>query len=565
MRFVIEALQNNPELAIFLTIALGFLIGKLKFGSFSLGVVVGCLLAGVLVGQLDIKIPATVKSVFFDLFLFTTGYKVGPQFFRALKRDALPQMALTVVLCVTCLLVALTFAKLLGYDMGTAAGLLAGAFSESTVIGTAGEAIQRLDLPEAERRALVNNIPVAYAVTYLVGTTALVWFLPKIGPKLMGIDLREAAREATAALHLDKARSSGEADGITSAARLFDVRAYRVEKAQLFGKTIAELEALPKKSRVFVLRGRSGDVLFDHASNHRIRAGDVIVVMARFEVHAARGDIIGPEVSDPELLDIPLETLDVIVTSRRLDDTSLAELAESQFARGVFLAKLTRSGIAMPVIPTTRLNRGDVMSLVGPLTEVERVAAVIGYSDRRTPATDMVFVGMGIFLGGLFGLLSVVVWGVPLTLTASGGALFMGLLFGWLRSVYPFFGRIPEAAIWIFDTVGLCMFIGIVGLSAGPSFVAGLKSTGISLVAVGLVSALLPHTVGILFGRYVLRMNPLIVLGACAGAGTITAALRAIQDEAQSSIPALGYTVPYAIGNILLTAWGPVLIALMTI
>ncbi len=565
MRFVIEALQNNPELAIFLTIALGFLIGKLKFGSFSLGVVVGCLLAGVLVGQLDIKIPATVKSVFFDLFLFTTGYKVGPQFFRALKRDALPQMALTVVLCVTCLLVALTFAKLLGYDMGTAAGLLAGAFSESTVIGTAGEAIQRLDLPEAERRALVNNIPVAYAVTYLVGTTALVWFLPKIGPKLMGIDLREAAREATAALHLDKARSSGEADGITSAARLFDVRAYRVEKAQLFGKTIAELEALPKKSRVFVLRGRSGDVLFDHASNHRIRAGDVIVVMARFEVHAARGDIIGPEVSDPELLDIPLETLDVIVTSRRLDDTSLAELAESQFARGVFLAKLTRSGIAMPVIPTTRLNRGDVMSLVGPLTEVERVAAVIGYSDRRTPATDMVFVGMGIFLGGLFGLLSVVVWGVPLTLTASGGALFMGLLFGWLRSVYPFFGRIPEPAIWIFDTVGLCMFIGIVGLSAGPSFVAGLKSTGISLVAVGLVSALLPHTVGILFGRYVLRMNPLIVLGACAGAGTITAALRAIQDEAQSSIPALGYTVPYAIGNILLTAWGPVLIALMTI
>ncbi|SEG83517.1 aspartate-alanine antiporter [Bosea lathyri] len=565
MNFVVEALRNNPELAIFLTVALGFLIGRLKFGSFSLGVVVGCLLAGVLVGQLDIKIPPTVKAVFFDLFLFTTGYKVGPQFFRALKKDALPQMALTVVLCVTCLLMALTFAKLLGYDMGTAAGLLAGAFSESTVIGTAGEAIQRLDLPEAERRALVNNIPVAYAVTYLVGTTALVWFLPKIGPKLMGIDLRDAARKATAASHSDKTGSAGEADGITSAARLFDVRAYRVENTQLFGKTIAELEALPKKSRIFVLRGRSGDVLFDYASEHRVRAGDVIAVMARFEVHAARGDVIGPEVSDPELLDIPLEALDVIVTSRNLDDTSLAELAEGHFARGVFLAKLTRSGIAMPVIPTTRLNRGDVMSLVGPLTEVERVAAVIGYSDRRTPATDMVFVGLGIFLGGLFGLLSVVVWGVPLTLTASGGALFMGLLFGWLRSAYPFFGRIPEPAIWIFDTVGLCMFIGIVGLGAGPSFVAGLKATGLSLVAVGLVSSLLPHTVGILFGRYVLRMDPLIVLGACAGAGTITAALRAIQDEAQSSIPALGYTVPYAIGNILLTAWGPVLIALMTI
>ncbi|GAU84181.1 transport protein [Bosea sp. BIWAKO-01] len=173
-----------------------------------------------LVGQLDIKVPAVVKTVFFDLFLFNTGYKVGPQFFQALKRDALPQMALTVVLCVTCLLMALGFAKLLSFDMGTAAGLLAGAFSESTVIGTAGEAIQRLDLPQAERTALINNIPVAYAVTYLVGTAVLLWFLPKVGPRLMGINLREAAAQRA-----EKAGPGSDAEGITSAARLFDVRA----------------------------------------------------------------------------------------------------------------------------------------------------------------------------------------------------------------------------------------------------------------------------------------------------------------------------------------------------
>jgi putative transport protein len=205
------------------------------------------------------------------------------------------------------------------------------------------------------------------------------------------------------------------------------------------------------------------------------------------------------------------------------------------------------------------------MCLIGTKPEVERAAKEIGYADRPTDATDMVFVGTGIVLGGLVGLLSLTVAGIPLTLTASGGALIMGLIFGWLRSVYPFFGRMPEPAIWIFDTVGLCLFIGVVGLSAGPSFFSGLKETGLSLVAVGLVSALLPHTIGILFGRYVLRMSPLIVLGACAGAGTITAALRAIQDESKSSVPALGYTVPYAVGNILLTAWGPVLVAMMTI
>jgi putative transport protein len=139
----------------------------------------------------------------------------------------------------------------------------------------------------------------------------------------------------------------------------------------------------------------------------------------------------------------------------------------------------------------------------------------------------------------------------------------MGLVFGWLRAVRPVFGRIPEPAIWIFDTVGLCVFIGVVGISAGPGFIAGLQTTGVSLVAVGLICALIPHTIAILVGRYVLRMEPLVLLGACAGAGTITAALRAIQDEAQSKVPALGYTVPYAIGNVLLTAWGPVIVAMM--
>src|SRR6186997_519665 len=193
MAFFVQALQNNPELAIFLTLAVGFMIGRLKFGSFSLGIVVGTLFAGVLIGQLDIKVPPIVKVIFFDLFLFTTGYKVGPQFFRGLKKDAIPQVLLTVVLCVVCLLAAFTAAKFLGYDMGTAAGLLAGAFTESTVIGTAGDAIGRLNLSPAETAGLTNNIPVAYAVTYLVGTGFIVWFIPNIGPKLMRCNLKEEA------------------------------------------------------------------------------------------------------------------------------------------------------------------------------------------------------------------------------------------------------------------------------------------------------------------------------------------------------------------------------------
>jgi putative transport protein len=555
----VTALREHQELAVFLTLALGFFIGRLRIGSFTLGVVVGTLLAGVLVGQLDIKVPAIVKTIFFDLFLFTTGYKVGPQFFRGLKKDALPQLAVTVVLCVTCLLTTFVAAKVLGYDMGTAAGLLAGAFTESTVIGTAGDAINRLDLPADEKARLINNIPVAYAVTYLIGTAFVIWFLSTLGPRLMRVNLREEGRKL-------QAQVGGEEEsepGVHSAFISFSVRAYKVTSERLMNRTVAELEAMPRDFRVFVSRIRRNGKIVEPELTTIIRKDDVVAVTARTEVLMARGAEIGPEVDDKALLDFPAEILDLVVTNKALVGKTLRELAAFDFARGVFLRKLTRVGQPMPFTPDSRLDRGDVLTVVGAKVDVERAAQAVGYADRPTVTTDMIFVGLGIVLGGLVGLLSVTVGGLPLTLTASGGALVMGLVFGWLRAVHPTFGRIPEPAMWVFDTVGLTVFMAVVGLGAGPSFVTGIQTTGVSLVLVGLLVATVPHAVAILFGRYMLRMNPLILLGACAGAGTMTAALRAVQEEAQSKLPALGYTVPYAVGNILLTAWGPVIVALM--
>src|SRR5881296_3922196 len=443
MEYLVTALREHQELTIFLTLAVGFFIGRLRFGSFSLGIVVGTLLAGVLIGQLDIKVPAIVKSIFFDLFLFTTGYKVGPQFFRGLKKDALPQLAVTVVLCVTCLVSAFTASKLLGYDMGTTAGLLAGAFTESTVIGTAGDAINRLDLPTADKTALVNNIPVAYAVTYLIGTAFIVWFLPNVGPWLMRIDLKEESRE----LQAQVVGGTDSEPGVISALQRFAVRAYRVTNERLLNRTVAAIEALPVGQRVFISRIRRNDVV-------------VVAVMTRTELLMAQGTEIGLEVNDTELLDFPVEVLDVVVTDRTMAGKTLKELAALESSRGVFLRKLVRIDQEMPFTLETRIDRGDVLSLIGAKPDVERAAKDLGYPDRPTVTTDMIFVGLGIFIGGLVGLLTVTVGGLPLTLTASGGALIMGLVFGWLRAVRPTFGRIPEAAMWVFETVGLTVFIG---------------------------------------------------------------------------------------------------------
>jgi putative transport protein len=554
---LVRALRANPELAIFLTLAAGFAIGRLRIGSFRLGNVVGTLLAGVLIGQMGITVSPVVKNTFFDLFLFATGYKVGPQFFRGLKRNALTQVTLTIFLALSSLTVTVAFAKLMHYETGTAAGLLAGAFTESTVIGTASDTIARLDLPESEKTRLVNQIPVAYSVAYLVGTGFVVWFLSNLAPRMMKVNLAEESRKLEAEL----GALSGSGSGADSAYRVWDSRTFQLP-ASWANRTVADVESTLRPDRVFIQRIRRGQTLMDTTPDTRLSTGDIIAVTARREVFFKGTLPLGAEIEDRALLDFPIKTLDVVLTNRDLDGRTLAEVAD-EHGRGVTLTTLIRGGEEIPFTSSTVLNRGDLFRLTGAAQDMERAGRALGYVERPSSETDVVFVGVGIVVGGLIGLLSVTVGRVPLTLTASGGALVMGLVFGWLRSVRPTFGRIPEPALWIFDTIGLAVFIGIVGLNAGPSFVDGLRETGLSLLLVGFAAAAIPHTATVLFGRYVLRMNPVILLGACAGAGTATAALRAIQDEAQSKLPVLGYTVPYAIGNIVLTAWGPVIVMLV--
>jgi putative transport protein len=555
MRWLADTLRDNPELAIFLTLALGFVVGRVRLGSFRVGAVVGTLLAGVLVGQLDIRVDPLVKVVFFDLFLFATGYKVGPQFFRSLGRNALSQAALTVVLCVTSLVTTAVFARIMGYDCGTAAGLLAGAFTESTVIGTAGNAIARLDLPEAEKQRLLNNIPVAYAVSYLVGTGFVVWVLSGLGPRLLKVDLRAESRKLEA-----ETGAGATEEGGTFAYNEWDLRTYRVHSS-LVGRSVSWLEGSFAPARVFVQRVRRGGTVLETVASTVLEAGDHVAVSARRHVLVGGSLPLGEEVQDRALLEYPVGTLDVVLTRKEVSDRTLAEVAR-EHGRGVVLQRLSRAGEEVPFGPATVLNRGDLLRLSGPLHEVERAGRALGYVERPSAETDIVFVGLGIVLGGLLGVVSVTVAGVPLSLTASGGALIMGLVFGWLRAVRPTFGRIPEPALWVFDTVGLAVFIAVVGLGAGPTFVSGLRATGPSLLLVAFVVAMIPHVTAILFGHHVLKMNPVILLGCCAGAGTTTAALRAVQDEAGSKLPVLGYTVPYALGNILLTAWGPVIVLL---
>ena len=558
VEWCVKVLHDRPEVAFFFTITIGYALGRLRIGSFTLGAVTGVLLAGVLVGQLGITLPASLKQVFFLLFLFSIGYRTGPQFFRGLKKDGLAQAALAVVFSVTGLAVAYAAARLAGYEAGTAAGLIAGSLTESATIGTAGDAIANLPINKEAQTHLANQIPVAFAVTYLVGVIVAAWFLAQIGPRLLGVDLAAECRD------YEEKMSGGEKLDTFSAWRTFDIRTFRINPGSvLLGCSVREVESLVKGARLHVDRVRRDQQIESPGPGYILKAGDVIAIAGRHEVIVDRGATFGTEVADKDLAQAVLDVVDVVVTQKTIDGMALAELSEQPFARGVFLRSISRSGVSIPVTPATTAERGDVLSIVGKPERTKAAIEAIGVADRVTDVTDMVFVGLGIFIGAVVGIPALRFGALELGLSESVGVLLGGLVFGWLRSWRPIFGRIPGPTLWLFESLGLTGFIAVVGLSAGPDFVRGLQESGLTLVLAALAVVITAQFVTLMVGRHVFHLHPGILLGICAGAGTATPALAAVQEVAKSAVPTLGYGVSYAVGNVLLALWGTVIVLLL--
>lgn len=557
MNWIVDTLRNTPELAIFLTLAAGSALGHIRIGSFSLGTVTGVLLVGVLVGQLGIDIPATVKSTFFLLFLFAIGYSVGPQFVRGLRRDGLPQILFAAVVCVIILGVTWGAAKIAGFDAGSAAGLLSGANTISAVIGVATDTI----IQTGGTQDMVNEIPVAYAVTYIFGTAGTAWFLASVGPRLLGGNLAELSKEYEAA------HGGAIADDDPSMEAAYDGTSFRVFELKA-AHTVEELEhKLLSKGGwpVYIERIRTAKGIENEPTpKMKLAVGDRIVLGGPVEALLKDEGFAGHEVADPELMDFRVEVLNVHVTNKAVLSYTLGELRTARNRHGAVIRHIRRGGVQVPLLRNVKLERGDLVALEGRKADVERAAKSLGYAERPTKATDLLYVALGIFLGGMFGSLTVHAGNVPLSFSASGGSLIMGIVFGWLRSVRPKFGYVPEPALWIMNNLGLTVFIAVVGIMAGPSFVSGLKAAGVSLFVAGIFVSVLPMFFGLLIGRYIFKFHPVINLGANAGARTTTAALGAITEAAHSQAPALAYTVTYAVGSIMLTIWGVVIVLLMS-
>ncbi len=562
MDWLVQTLRGYPEIAIFLSLALGYYFGSFTYRGLGLGAVTATLIAAVIIGQLEIKIGSPLKPTFFLMFLFAIGYGVGPQFVRGIAQDGIPQALFAVVVCFFCLGAAYLGAKLAGYDVGSAAGLYAGSQTISASMGLATDAINRLSLSPEDSKKLLDAMPVAYAVTYIFGTVGSAIVLALIGPALLGIDLAAACKR-----YEEMHGGKKEPGGPGTAWYQFELRAFRVnERGLVVGKTVQQAEALIPDQRVFVQRIRRDGQVLDATADTVIHAGDIVAVAGRREVLVNLVGSAAEEVNDRELLAVPVEGVDVYVTSKDVDGKTLAELATRPAARGVFLRRIVRGATAteIPILAGTELQRGDIVTLVGRTPDVGTATKMLGYPDRATDVADVAFIGGAITIGALVGALVYKVGSVPLTLSTSGGVLIAGLFFGWLRSVHPTFGRIPSSTVWFMNSVGLNVFIAVVGISSGPGFVAGLQQLGFSLFLWGVVVTTVPLILAMYVGKYLFRFDDAIVLGCCSGARTTTASLGMINDRAKSQIPGLGYTVTYAVGNTLLTVWGMVLVMLLT-
>src|SRR5262252_6886964 len=558
----VSTLRSYPEIAIFLSLALGYYFGSFTYKGLGLGAVTATLIAAVIIGQIGITVSGPLKPFFFLMFLFAIGYAVGPQFVRGIASDGLPQAIFAAVVCVFCLAAPYIGAMIAGYDVGSAAGLYAGSQTISASMGLATDAINRLGLPPEETKRLLDAMPVAYAVTYIFGTVGSAIVLALLGPVLLGINLEEACKR-----YEEKHGGKKALGGPGTAWHQFEARAFQVRVGgPVVGKTAQEAEAMLPEHRVFIQRIRRNGKIIDATADTVIEAGDVVVLAGRRDVLVNVVGAAAVEVDDRELLAMPVEGVDVYVTNKDADGKTLAELAKETAVRGVFLRKITRGATAtdIPILAGTELQRGDIVTLVGRTPDVAAATKMLGYPDRATDVADVAFIGAAIAIGALLGAVVYKVGSVPLTLSTSGGALISGLFFGWLRSVRPTFGRIPTSTVWFMNSVGLNVFIAVVGISAGPGFVAGLKQLGIGLFLWGIVATTVPLIIAMYLGKYLFHFHDAIVLGCTSGARTTTASLGMVNDRAKSQIPGLGYTVTYAVGNTLLTIWGMVIVMLMT-
>ncbi|WP_028202068.1 aspartate-alanine antiporter [Paraburkholderia nodosa] len=554
---IVELLKSQPEIALFVSLALGYLIGSIRFGPISLGGVCGTLIVALVLGQTGARISPDLKNIAFALFIFALGFTGGPQFFANVGRGWRYGL-LSIVEIVSVMALVMIAVVVMKLDAGTAAGLLAGAATESAVIGTASEAITRLGLTDAQVSTLQAHIVTAYSVSYLFGLIAIVLFTSQIAPLILRVNLREEAARLYRKLGGDGALDEGQRLALAP----LEGRAFKVGPAA--GAAVAAFEARFGNNVTIEYVLRDGRQL-DADAQSVLQPRDIVLIAGRREAVIEAAGSLGEEMPGEGLFKLLAKRVDVMVTQRDVNGLTLAQMRERaapEAGRGIYVGAITRLDTTVPALPGMVVHRGDVLTLVGTPSDVARGAKRLGYVIQQTQKTDFVYLGLGVLVGMMIGRFGVNVGGVTLVLGTGGGCLLSGLFFGWLRSRYPVVGSLPSAAAQVLKDFGLATFIAAVGLSAGPDAIKLVREYGLALPLAGILMVLIPGLLSLWIGHMFLKLEAPMLLGAIAGQQCSTPAISALVGVAGNSTPVIGYTITYALSNILLPLMGPVVVGL---
>ncbi|WP_294206924.1 aspartate-alanine antiporter [uncultured Solobacterium sp.] len=543
----------NPVISIFICLALGYLIGKLKIKSFTIGATVGTLLVGLLIslvfkGVGTYEIDGTVKTIFFSLFIFAIGYEVGPSFFASLKSSGLKIIILSLFFAVVAFVVSIVLFKAFGIGAGEAGGILAGSLTQSAILGTADSTMKGM-LSGTELKTAESQMAIAYALTYVFGTVGVVVFLKNGAAKLIGVNLTDTVKKKIDQTNFHESSSDNTVVGNIKA------RAFCIENgAEFIGKTIGSVEEQYEDDLTITQIIRKGKKV-SLAPDVQLLEGDTVTIIGlldavlHFEAPGMK------ETDDSEALKLDVIKQEIILTNHFSLDV-IKHLSEN----GIVISERKRNNNVLS--EDQALKALDHLTLVGPKALITKVVKKLGYVKDTGTETDVSFISMGLVVGLLIGAISFVVSGIPITLGSGGGALIGGLLFGYYQDKHSNFGLMPKATRWFCKSVGLNLFIAIVGLTSGASFLSALQSMGVKVLLIGVLVTILPHIASVYFGKFVLKLDAVDIIGALCGAGTCTAALNGVVEEYESSIFAVAYTPGYAMGNILLTVLGPLVVAI---
>jgi putative transport protein len=558
---VLGGLAKQPFILLFLVVAAGYGLGRLQVKGVGLGATASTLIIALAVSlganALGVKftIHEFASTVFFNLFMFSVGMKVGPQFVSGLRREAAHFIILAVLVPLLSVGLMLAVRALFDPAPGLTPGIFAGANTATPGLGAAQTALtsgaSRAAAGEGAGQA-AGNLSTAFAFAYCISMVLFI-VLTKVAPAVLGRDVKQAARDYEAAIRgASSAPLPGAGDEFFGTSLPVTVRAYTLKEGRAVGHRLAELrQSYPLISVERILRRGQ---LVDPTDDVVLERDDTLALYGQLPRLLAAGPRIGPEVDAPEVRDVGAETVDIVVHGPRAVGRTLGDLTHD-VGHGLYLNAMFRGGEAIPHGPDTEVRKGDVLRVTGSRWRIKMLEQATGKVVRPSIATDIVTLALGLALGGLIGMITIPLGSVRLQVGAAVGLLLVGIALSTLRTRNPLLGGpFPEPARQLLEDLGLNVFIAILGLNSGAGVAKAVGAGALAPIVVGcLVVGFVPPVIAWFVGSKLMRMNDALLLGAVAGARCNSAGMRAAQEATASNVPAISYPVTFAVSNVLFT------------